>query len=71
MSVKKEIKPATLRPIAVKSFDADLWNSLQAAGRKKFGYGGGTKALEQAIRMWLRKNRSAEIIRNRIEDDKE
>ena len=62
MSVKKETKPVTMKPIAVKDFDADLWNSLQAAGRKKFGYGGGTKALEQAIRAWLRKNKDYTII---------
>jgi len=64
-------KTIILKPIAVKDFDADLWNSLQAAGRKKFGYGGGTKALEQAIRMWLRKNRIEDYFSNRIEDDKE
>ena len=57
MLVKKEIKPVVMKPTAVKSFDADLWNSLQAAGRKKFGHGGGKKALEQAIRAWLRKNK--------------
>lgn len=52
-----EAKAVEKKVINVKQFPSDLWDNFQWAAKKKFGHGGGLKALEQAVKLWMGKNK--------------